>query len=84
MKTKIVVIMTLAAAMTVGALYLNPTAQAVGPMASKVVDSQGNLRVPENYRHEYEFLGSWAVAADAGVAGSKDRIYTQGYAVLKQ
>jgi hypothetical protein len=27
--------------------------------------------VPENYRREYEYLGSWAVAADQG-QGSKD------------
>ena len=72
MRMRFAVTLTLAAAMTVGALYLNPTAQAAGPMASKVVDSQGNLQVPENYRHEYEFLGSWTVAADAGVPGSKD------------
>ena len=73
MRMKIALTLTLAAAMTVGELSLNhPIAQAAGPMASKAVDGQGNLRVPENYRHQYEFLGSWAVAADAGVAGSKD------------
>jgi hypothetical protein len=29
-----------------------------------VVDANGNLRVPANYRTTYQFLGSWAVAAD--------------------
>src|ERR1700743_1238913 len=72
MKVKIVTTLALAAAVSVGALYLNPTAQAAGPIASKVVDGQGNLRVPEDYRHNYESLGSWAVAADAGTTGSKD------------
>jgi hypothetical protein len=35
-------------------------------MASAVVDAKGNLRVPEAYRTTYEFLGTWAVAADDG------------------
>jgi len=36
-----------------------------------VVDSSGNLRVPEDYRTLYQSLGSWAVAADEG-KGSKE------------
>lgn len=40
------------------------------PAAESVVDSSGNLHVPENYRLEYQYLGSWAVAADQG-RGSK-------------
>jgi len=36
-----------------------------------VVDAQGNLHVPSTYRADYEFLGTWAVAADKGV-GSKE------------
>jgi cytochrome P460 len=31
-----------------------------------VVDAQGNLRVPEDYRAAYQFLGAWAIAADQG------------------
>ena len=31
-----------------------------------VVDASGNLRVPADYRSTYQFLGSWAVAADQG------------------
>ena len=34
------------------------------------VDAKGNLHVPSNYRQVYEYLGSWAIAADKG-AGSK-------------
>lgn len=30
----------------------------------QVADAGGNLHVPDNYRRTYEFLGSWAVAAD--------------------
>jgi hypothetical protein len=26
-----------------------------------VVDAQGNLRVPEDYRTAYQFLGAWAI-----------------------
>ena len=39
--------------------------------AQSVVDGNGNMHVPENYRREYEYLGSWAVAAEQG-QGSKD------------
>ena len=36
-----------------------------------VVDANGNLRVPPDYRAAYQFLGSWAVAAEQG-QGSKE------------
>ena len=36
-----------------------------------VVDEQGNLHVPPNYRAAYEFLGTWAIAANNGV-GSRE------------
>lgn len=35
-----------------------------------VVDANGNLRVPIGYRTSYQFVGSWAIAADSG-KGSK-------------
>jgi hypothetical protein len=41
------------------------------PAAESVVDGNGNLHVPENYRREYEYLGTWAVAGDPG-RGSKE------------
>jgi cytochrome P460 len=41
------------------------------PKAEAVADAAGNLRVPDAYRATYEFLGSWAIAADQG-AGSKE------------
>ena len=41
------------------------------PKAAKVADASGNLRVPGDYRTAYQFLGSWAVAADQG-PGSKE------------
>ena len=36
-----------------------------------VVDAQGNLHVPSNYRTAYEFLGTWAVAVGKGVESSE-------------
>ena len=37
----------------------------------QVADAAGNLHVPDSYRTSYEFLGSWAVAADQG-QGAKE------------
>ncbi len=34
--------------------------------AEAVVDANGNLRVPTDYRTSYQFLGGWAIAADKG------------------
>ena len=39
--------------------------------ADAVVDANGNLHVPDDYRTTYQFLGSWAVAAESG-KGSKE------------
>ena len=46
-------------------------AAAEGQKTDAVVDAHGNLRVPVNYRTAYQFLGSWAIAADKGGQGSK-------------
>jgi hypothetical protein len=50
---------------------IDPSASSNGKKAEPVVDAAGNLHVPDAYRTTYEFLGSWAVAADQG-AGSKE------------
>ncbi len=47
------------------------TAATNDPKTEGVVDANGNLRVPADYRAVYQFLGSWAVAADQG-QGSKE------------
>jgi Cytochrome P460 len=47
------------------------TARTARPKADAVVDADGNLRVPADYRTAYQFLGTWAVAADEG-QGSQD------------
>jgi len=41
--------------------------------AQTVVDTEGNLRVPADYRTSYQFLGSWAVAS--GVSKTPDQIH---------
>jgi hypothetical protein len=35
-----------------------------------IVDQNGNMKVPSNYRSAFQFLGAWAIAADDG-QGSK-------------
>lgn len=42
-----------------------------GETTAAVVDGNGNMRVPSNYRTAYQVLGSWAVAKDDG-PGSKE------------
>ena len=42
-----------------------------GQVDTTVVDASGNLHVPDAYRTTYQFLGSWAVAANQG-QGSKE------------
>jgi Cytochrome P460 len=45
---------------------MGQAAAAKGLQAESVVDAKGNLRVPAGYRTSYQFLGSWAIAADKG------------------
>jgi hypothetical protein len=47
------------------------TAATSGPESKAVVDANGNLRVPADYRTAYQFLGSWAIAAEQN-QGSKE------------
>lgn len=48
------------------AAHRNPTrrAAAADQKAEAVADAKGNLRVPDDYRTSYQFLGSWAIAAE--------------------
>ena len=43
------------------AAYAQMATAANDPAAKGVVDANGNLRVPANYRTSYQFLGTWAV-----------------------
>jgi Cytochrome P460 len=75
MKTKSVLgscILALLAVASVAAYgQMKTTEIADAQNAGRVVDANGNLRVPVDYRTAYQFLGSWAVAADQG-QGSKE------------
>jgi Cytochrome P460 len=42
------------------------TAPSNAAKVEAVADAAGNLHVPEDYRTTYQWLGSWAVAADQG------------------
>ena len=50
-----------------GHVFSNWSAKAT----ASAVDSKGNLSVPHGYRTTYQYLGSWAVAADQGL-GAKE------------
>lgn len=77
MKTISVVILSIAGLLAV--ISAAPPRDQMGRMSAEqnsnkhesVVDAQGNLRVPAHYRTSYQFLGSWAIAADKGGQGSK-------------
>jgi stage V sporulation protein SpoVS len=58
-------------AIVAAAAYAQMSTTPSGGPSTAVVDAEGNLRVPENYRTTYESLGGWAVAADQG-AGAKE------------
>jgi hypothetical protein len=55
---KITIVAGLAFALTSGGMGIAAVAKSEQP----VVDSSGNLRIPENYREKYQSLGSWSVA----------------------
>ena len=64
----IISLLTMAVSIAVGG-YMTSTYAA--PVTPAVVDSDGNMHVPAAYQAEYEFLGSWAIAA-SGEPGSKE------------
>jgi hypothetical protein len=59
------------AVLAVLATYGLATAAASGIHQTSVADGNGAIHVPPNYRVTYQFLGTWAVAAEAG-QGSKE------------
>lgn len=61
-------LLSLVALTATGPTALSATAAEAN--AATVVDKKGMLRVPADYRATYEYLGTWAVAADAA-EGSK-------------
>jgi hypothetical protein len=68
---RIIVMSIVPFALTVVAIIAQGNKAAISGKSVPVVDSNGNLRVPANYRTSYESLGSWAIAEDQG-QGSKE------------
>src|SRR5262249_18109898 len=69
MKTKSILIGLeglMATALVAAEVQNHVTAATNDRSTQAVVDAQGNLRVPEDYRTAYQFLGAWAIAADQG------------------
>jgi hypothetical protein len=57
---------------TIAAAALMTSVGAAAPSSEQAVaDASGNLHVPADYAATYEYLGTWAVAADQG-PGSKE------------
>ena len=71
---KIIIVVGLVSLVAVSAAVygqLREAAATNGSRTEAIVDANGNLRVPTDYRTAYQFLGSWGVAADQG-QGSKE------------
>lgn len=75
MKIRNIVVLIIVGLLTVISIAVYQDQMTMGATANDakeeaVVDANGNLRVPAHYRTSYQFLGSWAIAADKG-QGSK-------------
>ena len=76
MKTKVTLLLAVAAVvLTLGSMAANGQSErrlsGGDATLAAVVDQQGNLHVPPQYRASYEFLGTWAIAANKGVGSSE-------------
>jgi hypothetical protein len=64
------------AAVGIGCLLAAPPAGSQGtPAQAAFVDAAGNMRIPDNYRTLYEYLGSWSVAGDDKGAKEMHTVY---------
>jgi Cytochrome P460 len=76
MRTKVTLLLAVAAVvLTLGSMAADGQSEQrlsrSDATPAAVVDQQGNLHVPPKYRAEYEFLGTWAIAANKGVGSSE-------------
>jgi hypothetical protein len=65
-RTFVLSIVALFAVVSLSAHGEQIVAAANNQSAGAVVDANGNLKVPPDYRTSYQFLGSWAIASDKG------------------
>jgi cytochrome P460 len=76
MRTKVTLLLAVAAVvLTLGSITADGQSERQlsrsDATPAAVVDQQGSLHVPPKYRAEYEFLGTWAIAANKGVGSSE-------------
>jgi hypothetical protein len=76
MRTKVTLLLAVAAVvLTLGSMAADGQSEQrlsrSDATPAAVVDQQGNLHVPPKYRAEYEFLGTWAIAANKGDGSSE-------------
>ena len=86
MRTSTTLGIAVAAALIAGSIatlvQVNRAHSSEGPVAARVADAKGNLRVPENYRTLYQALGSWAIAADSGGSREIHAVYASPGAMV--
>jgi hypothetical protein len=67
---------TSVAAIAIAYLFAAPPAGSQTSVAQAgFVDATGNMRIPDNYRTLYEYLGSWSVAGDDKGAKEMHTVY---------
>lgn len=69
-------------ALAIMSITLRVSAGDISPQ--QVVDQNGNLKVPTNYRSDFQYLGSWAVAADDGHGSKQMHIVYASPGVVSQ
>lgn len=63
------------AAAGIGCLFALSAGGQTTPAQAPHVDAAGNMRIPDNYRTTYEYLGSWSVAGDEKGAKELHTVY---------
>jgi hypothetical protein len=73
MPAVVMVLATLAGLLAI-AVYADTASRtgATGGQVQSVIDANGSMRVPRDYRSNYQFLGSWSIAAADPGGGSKE------------
>jgi hypothetical protein len=78
MRLKLILVALTSSVAAVGIGFLL-TAPPAGSQAAQTqpafVDAAGNMRIPDNYRTHYEYLGSWSVAGDDKGAKEMHTVY---------
>src|SRR5512147_502918 len=99
MKTHKIVAVCIAISVSAAVTVYGAESSEAQPKWAGVVDHDGGIHVPRDYRTQYEFLGSWAVAgpdhgdkelhvvyASPGIAAEyrKDKQFADGAVLVKE